>query len=433
MCWMKFRTFLLIAGFFGASLIRLTPSDEETSISGGELVDFYDPVILWWTPFGSDGASRTCGKFKCIFTQDRVYWNHQNLKAILFYGSNLEIHDLPVPRGSGIKWGLLHEESPRNNLMFVHQETLRLFNYSSTFSRFSDVPLTLVDLPGEEDLLSKKYFIPTKEKNRLMNEENLSPLLYLQSNCDTLSERDLYISELMKYIAVDAYGACLNNRKLPGPLRDNYIGRLNSGELKKFVGKYKFTLAFENAVCEDYITEKLWRPLTVGSVPIYYGSPSFKDWLPNNSSAVAVQDFKSPKDLAEFLHQLMKNDTLYEQYLSHKLIHEIRNDRLLENLRKRPKGLFSVFEYYLRNFECQVCEKIHRNESRTVSKEEYNCEKPSEKFNYNRKIVKNSWIDVWNIEKCGGKLLTEYLLKNQSVKSTEFNAKKMEMHKENKC
>jgi len=42
------------------------------------------------------------------------------------------------------------------------------------------------------------------------------------------------------------------------------------------VGKYKFTIAFENAICDDYITEKLWRPLIVGSVPIYYGSPSFK-------------------------------------------------------------------------------------------------------------------------------------------------------------
>jgi hypothetical protein len=42
------------------------------------------------------------------------------------------------------------------------------------------------------------------------------------------------------------------------------------------VARYKFTLSFENAVCNDYITEKLWRPLTVGSVPIYMGSPSVR-------------------------------------------------------------------------------------------------------------------------------------------------------------
>lgn len=41
-----------------------------------------------------------------------------------------------------------------------------------------------------------------------------------------------------------------------------------------FVSQYKFVIAIENAKCEDYITEKLWRPLIVGSVPIYLGSPS---------------------------------------------------------------------------------------------------------------------------------------------------------------
>ena len=42
------------------------------------------------------------------------------------------------------------------------------------------------------------------------------------------------------------------------------------------MAKYKFTIAFENAIGEDYITEKLWRPLQLGSIPIYMGSPSVK-------------------------------------------------------------------------------------------------------------------------------------------------------------
>lgn len=58
--------------------------------------------------------------------------------------------------------------------------------------------------------------------------------------------------------------------------KGNYLDILNNREFLSFVAKYKFTIAFENAICDDYITEKLWRPLIVGSVPIYYGSPSFK-------------------------------------------------------------------------------------------------------------------------------------------------------------
>lgn len=47
-----------------------------------------------------------------------------------------------------------------------------------------------------------------------------------------------------------------------------------------FVSKYKFIIAFENALCEDYITEKLWRPLIVGAIPIYFGSPTIEVSFP---------------------------------------------------------------------------------------------------------------------------------------------------------
>jgi len=35
-------------------------------------------------------------------------------------------------------------------------------------------------------------------------------------------------------------------------------------------------IAFENAACPDYITEKFWRPLIMGVIPIYFGSPTIK-------------------------------------------------------------------------------------------------------------------------------------------------------------
>lgn len=44
----------------------------------------------------------------------------------------------------------------------------------------------------------------------------------------------------------------------------------------RFLGRYKFMIAIENGVCEDYITEKFWRPLILGVIPIYFGSPSIR-------------------------------------------------------------------------------------------------------------------------------------------------------------
>ena len=57
-------------------------------------------------------------------------------------------------------------------------------------------------------------------------------------------------------------------------LRDWHLGAF-SPELLRFLGAYKFHIAIENWACDDYITEKFWRPLLVGSVPIYFGSPTF--------------------------------------------------------------------------------------------------------------------------------------------------------------
>lgn len=47
-----------------------------------------------------------------------------------------------------------------------------------------------------------------------MHIENLAPILYIQSDCDTASDRDHYILELMKYIRIDSYGKCVNNIQL---------------------------------------------------------------------------------------------------------------------------------------------------------------------------------------------------------------------------
>lgn len=47
-------------------------------------------------------------------------------------------------------------------------------------------------------------------------------------------------------------------------------------EFLELISKYKFAIAMENGLCTDYITEKFWRPLVVGTVPITLGSPRIK-------------------------------------------------------------------------------------------------------------------------------------------------------------
>lgn len=63
--------------------------------------------------------------------------------------------------------------------------------------------------------LGTKYFVTLEEKNRLIKENQLAPLLYIQSDCDTANERDSYVQKLMEYIPIDSYGLCLNNKRFP--------------------------------------------------------------------------------------------------------------------------------------------------------------------------------------------------------------------------
>jgi glycoprotein 3-alpha-L-fucosyltransferase len=69
------------------------------------------------------------------------------------------------------------------------------------------------------------------------------------SNCNDRNGRQQYAHELQKHIPVDIYGKC-GTKKCP---------RYTDTCYEMLDRDYKFYLAFENANCKDYITEKLFR------------------------------------------------------------------------------------------------------------------------------------------------------------------------------
>ncbi|KPI93092.1 Alpha-(1,3)-fucosyltransferase 10 [Papilio xuthus] len=340
----------------------------------------HNPVILWWTAsFPGTSETRYCSnEIKCDVFSNRNISDLYNVEANLFYASNIKFDDLPLPRRpKEVIWGLYHEESPRNVEEMMHEDVLSLFNYSSTFSRFSDVPFPLQYLNSFEDITNMKYFVPTLEKNKYLNE--ISPVMYLQSDCETSTERDIYVKELMKYIKIDSYGICLNNKKLPNKFTEDYLNKLHDDEFLHFIARYKFVIAIENGICYDYVTEKFWRAIKVGTVPIYFGSPLIKDWYPNNKSAILLQDYPTPKMMSNYITKMLNDDTLYESYLEHKTKRLVTNAKLLDEIKTRPYQIDALKS--ATEFECYVCEKLHerRNgkfEQSIVNKNHYDCPKP---------------------------------------------------------
>lgn len=377
------------------------------------------PILIWWTEdlFPHDQRQKnheiSCNKGACITSLDRGLKNDPATRGFIFYGTDLRADDLPLPRRPWDEWALFHEESPKNNWMLTFEDALVLFNHTATFRRESDYPLSTHYIKDLADW-TETPAIPIEEKNRLQKEEGLAPIIYVQSDCHTPSDRERYVKELMKYIEIDSYGRCLNNRKMPEEI-DGFL-KFQSPDYYKFLARYKFNIAFENAVCNDYMTEKLFRPFEVGAVPIVMGSPLAKDWMPNERSGIFVNDFKHPKELAEFIKYLNSNDDEYEKYMAYKDPKLITNEFLHKALKERPWRVLGEWDKVnfghrmYAGFECHVCDRvIERQEAlrahyldpsknpppppRTASKDHLACPEPTVSIATDERVNKS--VNFW--------------------------------------
>lgn len=116
------------------------------------------------------------------------------------------------------------------------------------------------------------------------------------SNCNALSGRLKYINEFQKFAPVDVFGKC-------GPFKcgsSRYAQHQYSPDTDPcmiYAGEnYLFFFAFENAFCEDYVTEKVYNLLYYPIVPVVLGAADYSKVLPQNSYIDATKF--TPEQLA---------------------------------------------------------------------------------------------------------------------------------------
>ena len=160
------------------------------------------------------------------------------------------------------------------------------------------------------------------------------------SNCG-FKWRNKYITELMKDIHIDQWGKCLKNT--PGEFWKTRQGPFEQEKLN-FLNKnpYKFLIAFENGVEEDYITEKIYHAYLTRSIPIFYGDKAVFDLVPANTSLIYANNY-TPKELAELIKRIDSNDTLYSEYFK---------NWDLNKMRKLHDQYCSDY------FICAICKKV---------------------------------------------------------------------------
>ena len=234
---------------------------------------------------------------KCIFT-----FNASNLREADFVVFHL--NDLPgrfPPRLPWQRWVLHSNEPPykmRNSRLKSAARFSGRFNLTSQYSYHSDIPTPYfycrVARSGDEKL-NKTPEVPQKT----------GMVSWAVSHCKAPSQRHVYASHLSKYVSVHIYGKCSSVKKSNNTFDD-------------IMKNYRFYLAFENSVCFDYISEKLFKVLASYDsyvIPIVLGAGPYDNFVPAGSY-INVQDFDSPQALANHLHYLDQNESAFMEYFT---------------------------------------------------------------------------------------------------------------------
>lgn len=252
-------------------------------------------------------------EYQCTLTNDKAKLNVSDV--VLFRGRRLSYSALPQHRQWNQTWVFFEFEPPykvwqKSNLSLYNS----VFNLTYTHTLNADMAYTYY--------LSKRCardnarFDATKHVDFTVNKTRKVQVAWIVSVCETQSHREVYVKELKKYIAVDIYGQC-------GKLRcgSNNLSTWSSDNCDENLfhdkNSYKFYLAFENSLCEDYISEKLWKVMKLNVVPIVMGAVDYSTILPRDTY-IDVRNYPSPRKLAQHLQRLAKNKKAYNGYLRRK-------------------------------------------------------------------------------------------------------------------
>ena len=113
---------------------------------------------------------------------------------------------------------------------------------------------------------------------------------------------------------------------------------------------YRFCIAMENSISEDYVTEKVYAALDAGCLPIYYGAPNGLDFVPVPE---AVIDYRAlggtPEALMAEIVRLNGDEAAYEAKMAWRKTGPVGWSPRFLALRERANEMSG---------QCAVCLKV---------------------------------------------------------------------------
>ena len=274
----------------------------------------------------------------CRFVKRDQTHNMSKYAYIIFIGPTLQ----SIPKKiTGQTWIYYSREPP--SLTPRVRKSTNMFNWTMTYRRDADI---IIPYPKFKIRRNK-----TEKFTNLINETiwfRKKTSVWFVSNCKTQSKREIFVDNFNHTINVDIFGRC--------GTRLNHCGRNTVIQIcvREIVRKYKFALTFENALCRDYVTEKVFRlydntldtipivrsyPLTIGQIlppGTFIDSKEFKSLINMSVSKANTyfqnqhlyeQDYSTSCDLCDIVRKRTKNYT-YKRNLYDKLNVWIYGDAL---------------------------------------------------------------------------------------------------------
>ncbi|RNA05317.1 alpha-(1-3)-fucosyltransferase C-like [Brachionus plicatilis] len=277
---------------------------------------FKPKVILLWNDLGpwkdyqygigkfEPFVKRNCPVTNCEITKNKSHLSESDL-VIVHMRSKFSY--LPTNRPEKTRMVFFIIESPIHSYQF-HPKYNGLFNLTATYnlnSDFSPYYYSNIEFKWERNL---KF-----DENQDFSINKTKLAFFLATNCRAFSKRTEYVKEMQKHSnRIDVYGGCGKSCNISG--EDRFSSNLCRQKLSK---DYRFLLAFENSMCKDYITEKLLDTVLFDIVPVVFGYGPYDQLIPR-SAYINALDFKTPKELVNYLTYLESNSTAYNSYFKWK-------------------------------------------------------------------------------------------------------------------
>lgn len=312
---------------------------------------------------------RECTQCRCQFTHRREDLAESD--AVVFDVRNYEMTDegyYPRHR-QGQYWVIYNQEPLLRNAHYYSRLPAGVFNLSAHYMRRADIPLLYGQCERRQD---QAYIMPGK----LMHMKK-GLVVWHVSHCNDFSLRMTYVNRLKHFIKVDVYGSCSSSGKVLD--QRQRVGQGMTEPVKDNINRYKFYLAFENAFCDEYVTEKVFKILQddIHTVPVVRGNGPYEGILPPHSY-IDARDY-TPKQLAAYLKKLDNDDALYMQYFTSR--HVYRCDNYAANKQVLPCMICDVVAGMKNSNTRQVLTQKHLD--RLFSKKD-NCYSPDNMRGDNR-------------------------------------------------